>query len=48
MAPAQVADGNINQLWRIAANILNEQLWTANKGWSYSLGVQHGANNSTP
>jgi hypothetical protein len=26
MAPAQVADGNINQLWRIAANILNEQL----------------------
>ena len=25
--------------WRVAANILNKQLRTANKGWSSSLGV---------
>jgi hypothetical protein len=28
--------------WRVAANILNKQSWTANKGWSSSLGVGHG------
>jgi hypothetical protein len=27
------------QIWRVAANILNKQSQTANKGWSYSLGV---------
>jgi hypothetical protein len=27
-------------------NILNKQLWTADKGWPSSLGVGQGANNS--
>jgi hypothetical protein len=30
-----------------AANILNKQLRTADKGWSSSLGVERGANNSS-
>jgi hypothetical protein len=34
------------QLWRVAVNILNKQSRTADKGWSYSLGVGRGANNS--
>jgi hypothetical protein len=34
--------------WRVAANILNKQSRTANKGWSSSLGVGRGANNSSP
>jgi hypothetical protein len=25
------------QAWRLAVNILNKHLWTASKGWSYSL-----------
>ena len=33
---------------RVAANILNKQSQTANKGWSSSLGVGRGANNSSP
>ena len=33
---------------RVAENILNEQLRTADKGWSSSLGVGRGANNSLP
>jgi hypothetical protein len=36
------------QLWRVAANILNKQSRTADKGWSSSLGVGRGANNSSP
>jgi hypothetical protein len=45
----QVADGgNGLQIWRIAANILNKQSRTADKGWSSSLGVGRGANNSSP
>jgi hypothetical protein len=40
-ASPQVADGgNSLQIWRVAANILNNQLWTADKGWSSSMGVQ--------
>ena len=35
------------QLWRVAANILNKQSRTADKGWSSSLGVGRGANNSS-
>ena len=35
-------------IWRVAANKLNMQSRTANKGWSYSLGVGRGANNSSP
>jgi hypothetical protein len=35
-------------IWRVAANILNKQLQTADKGWSSSLEVGRGANNSSP
>jgi hypothetical protein len=35
-------------LWRVTANILNKQPWTNSKGWSSSLGVRHGANNTSP
>jgi hypothetical protein len=33
-------------MWRVAANILNKQSRTADEGWSSSLGVGRGANNS--
>jgi hypothetical protein len=33
---------------RVAANILNKQSRTADKGWPSSLGVGRGANNSSP
>jgi hypothetical protein len=47
MARPQVSDGgDALQLWREAANILNKQSRTADKGWSSSLGVGRGANNS--
>jgi hypothetical protein len=40
MTRPQVADrGDGLQIWRVAANILNEQSWTADSGWSSSLGV---------
>jgi hypothetical protein len=46
MARAQVADGgNGLQIWSVAANILNKQSRTADKGWSSSLSVGRGANN---
>jgi hypothetical protein len=35
-------------IWRIAANILNKQSRTADKGWSFILGVGRSANNSSP
>jgi hypothetical protein len=35
-------------VWRVAANILNKQSRTADKGWSYSLGVEWGSNNPSP
>jgi hypothetical protein len=35
-------------VWRVAANILNKQSWTADKGWSSSVGVGRDANNSSP
>jgi hypothetical protein len=35
-------------IWRVATNIFNKQSRTADKGWSFSLGVQRGANNSSP
>jgi hypothetical protein len=47
LACPQVGDGGgALQFWRVAANILNKQLRTADKGWSSSLGVERGANNS--
>jgi hypothetical protein len=36
------------QIRREAANILNKQSRTAGKGWSSSLRVGRGANNSSP
>jgi hypothetical protein len=35
------------QLWRIAGNILHKQSRTADKGWSFSLGVGWGSNNTS-
>jgi hypothetical protein len=35
-------------IWRVAANILNRQLRTADKWWSSSLGVGRGADNPSP
>jgi len=34
-------------IWRVAANILNKWLQTANKEWSSSLGVGQSADNSS-
>ncbi|KAJ4438237.1 hypothetical protein ANN_14176 [Periplaneta americana] len=45
----QVADrGDDLQIWRVSANILNKQSWTADKEWSSSLGVGRRANNPSP
>jgi hypothetical protein len=49
MARPRVADrGDGLQIWRVAANILNQQSRTADSGWSSSLGVGRGANNPPP
>jgi hypothetical protein len=49
MARPRVADGRDGlQHWRLAANILNMQQRTNDKGWSSSLGVGCGANNPSP
>jgi hypothetical protein len=49
MARPKVADGGDGlQILRVAANILNKQSRTADKGWSFRLGVGHVANNSSP
>jgi hypothetical protein len=43
MARPRVADGGEGlQVWRVAANILNKQSRTADKGWSSSLGIGRG------
>jgi hypothetical protein len=43
MARPQVADGGEGlQIWRVAANILNKQSRTADKGWPSSVGVGQG------
>jgi hypothetical protein len=39
---------NYSFVWRTAANILNKQSRTADKGWSSSLAVGRGANNPSP
>jgi hypothetical protein len=36
MARGHVADG---RTWRVAANILDKQLWTTDKGWPPSSGL---------
>jgi hypothetical protein len=44
IARPQVSDGGRGlQIWRVAANILNKQPRTADKGWPSSLGVGQGA-----
>jgi hypothetical protein len=49
MARPQITDGGDPlQFWRVAANILNKQSRTAEKGWSSSLEVRRVANNSSP
>jgi hypothetical protein len=49
MVRPRVADGGDGlKIWRVAANILNKQSRTADKGWSFSLGVGREANNSSP
>jgi hypothetical protein len=46
MARTQVADrGDGLQIWSVAANILNKQSLTADRGWPSSLGVVQRANN---
>ena len=35
-------------IWRVAADILNKQSRTADRGWFSSLGVGRGANNPSP
>jgi len=48
MARLRIADGeDCFQIWRIAANILNKQSWTVDKGHFSSLWVGRGANNSS-
>ena len=47
MALPQAADGGMATVWRVAAKILNERSQTVDKGWSSSLGVGRGANNSS-
>jgi hypothetical protein len=44
-APSGCGWRNGLQLWRVAANILNKQPRTNDKGWSSSLGVWRGAIN---
>jgi hypothetical protein len=44
--PQLAERGDGLQIWRVAANIVSKQSLTAEKGWSSSLGVGHGANNS--
>jgi hypothetical protein len=46
--PDPADGGDALQFWTEAANILNKQSWTVDKGWSSSLGVWRGANNSSP
>jgi hypothetical protein len=47
MARPQVPNGGDGlQIWKVAANILNKQSRTADKGWSSRLGVGR-ANNSS-
>lgn len=45
MACPQGVDGDDLQIQMVAADILNKQSPTADKGWSSTLGIRHGANN---
>jgi hypothetical protein len=47
MALPKVADGGDSlQIWKVATNIFNNKSRTTDKGWSSSLRVGRGANNS--
>jgi hypothetical protein len=47
MACSRVADGGDGlRIWRVAANTLNKQSRTAEKGWTSSLGIGRRTNNS--
>jgi hypothetical protein len=48
MARPRVADGRDGLQLELAANILNKQPRTSDKGWSSSLGIGRGANNPSP
>jgi hypothetical protein len=48
MARPQAADGDGLQLWKVAANILNEQQRTVDEGLSSSFGAERGDNISLP
>jgi hypothetical protein len=34
----QIGKGDELLVWTVASNALNKQLWTDNKGWSFSVG----------
>jgi hypothetical protein len=40
--------GDVVQIWKEAANILNKQSQAADKEWFFSMGVRRGAKNSSP
>jgi hypothetical protein len=49
MARRRVTDGGCGlQICKVAANILNKLSQIADKGWSSSLSVGRGVNNSSP
>jgi len=49
MGRTRIMDGGDGlQIWKVAADIQNEQSWTDNKGWFSSLEVGREANNSWP
>jgi hypothetical protein len=48
MVCPQVADGGDGlQIWRVTTNILNKHLRKADDGWSSSLDIERGSNNSS-
>jgi hypothetical protein len=48
MARPRVVDGGDGlQIWRVVANILHKQWWTAEKWWPSRLWAERGANNSS-
>jgi len=49
MTRPHVADeGDDLQIWKATMKMLNKQSRMDDSGWSYNLGVERGANNSSP
>jgi len=47
IASPHFVDGNDNlQMWTVAANLLNRQASTYDKGWFFGMGIESGPNNS--